>query len=157
MQKTIAPEKSRLRKFTELSSKEKLTLVLAANLMPVYWLGLKAFGIKRFSKMVFRPHSKISATVSIEELCALGRIVNAAATYTIGPNNCLVRSFVLQSLVSKRGISSDLRIGFLKKGNCLEAHAWVEKDGVPINDSPDVTEKFNVFEGAIHFSSFSKP
>jgi hypothetical protein len=48
--------------------------------------------------------------------------------------NCLVRSLTLWTILLRRGLSTDLRVGFRKSDGQIEGHAWVEHDGVPINE-----------------------
>jgi hypothetical protein len=67
----------------------------------------------------------------------------------LGPENCLVRSLCLQWLLRRRGVASELRIGARLVGGQLESHAWVEVDGRPVNDAPDVAERYAAFEGAL--------
>jgi len=45
----------------------------------------------------------------------------------------------------RRGLGVKLRIGVNNRGEFL-AHAWVELEGRPVNDSPGVTEGFHPFD-----------
>jgi hypothetical protein len=40
-------------------------------------------------------------------------------------------------LLRRRRIGSELRIGVRRQGTSIRAHAWVEVDGTPANDSAD--------------------
>ena len=46
---------------------------------------------------------------------------------------------------------SELRIGVQCQGEKFQAHAWVEYEGYPLNDSADVRKRFATFESAINF------
>jgi hypothetical protein len=48
-------------------------------------------------------------------------------------------------LLRRKGIDADLVIGAASSEGSLAAHAWVEVDGVPVNDSPDVSDRFGSF------------
>ena len=69
---------------------------------------------------------------------------------------CLSQSLVLWHLLCRQGITSQLRIGFEKADAHLPvasdnftAHAWVECQGVVLNDRQDVYERFVVFDEAM--------
>ena len=69
------------------------------------------------------------------------RMVDAAGS--LSGASCLPRSLVLWGLLRARG--AVIRLGVAQsppKG--IAAHAWVELDGCPINDAPDVTERYAV-------------
>jgi hypothetical protein len=58
---------------------------------------------------------------------AVGRVLSPLPT----DSRCLVRSLVLTSLLSRRGIESSLVIGVRPKPD-FGAHAWVEHEGMPL-------------------------
>jgi len=77
----------------------------------------------------------------------LARVINTAARFTIGRrNSCLRRSLLLWWILDNRGIDCDLCMGMKFDGSILTAHAWVEVDGVPINDRKDIREKYDVLD-----------
>jgi hypothetical protein len=57
---------------------------------------------------------------------------------------CLVRSLTLWTMLLRRGVRTDLRVGFRKRDDSVEGHAWLEYDGVPINESPSVVATYSV-------------
>ena len=63
---------------------------------------------------------------------------------------CLEQSLTLWYLLRRHGVPSALRIGVRKAGGqTLEAHAWVELEGRPINDRPDIALSYAAFEGPL--------
>ena len=48
--------------------------------------------------------------------------------------SCLVRSFTLWTLLLRRGVATDLRVGFRKHEGEIEGHAWLEFDQSPVNE-----------------------
>ena len=60
--------------------------------------------------------------------------------------NCLDRSVFLWFVLLQHGIEGDLRIGVARTGDGIDGHAWVERDGVVLNGSADVGDRFLVFE-----------
>ena len=73
-------------------------------------------------------------------------MVRIAANHGLFRANCLEQSLTLSWLLKRRGIETDLRIGAQKHEGKFAAHAWIELDGVAINDSHDVGERFPVFD-----------
>ena len=75
--------------------------------------------------------------------------LNLAARYCPGGAKCLPRSVALLALLRRAGIACELRIGVGKTEPALEAHAWVEVNGAPVNDTDDVGERYSAFEPSI--------
>lgn len=73
------------------------------------------------------------------------RMVSIAAAYTLCQSSCLDRSFLLWALLRLRGIDSDLFLGVRREQDKFEAHAWVEIDGIVLNDTSNVREMFSPF------------
>jgi hypothetical protein len=75
-----------------------------------------------------------AAILLIREACDAQRRVKRS-TRIEGP--CLVRSMTLWTMLRRRGIAADLRVGFRKRAGKIEGHAWVEYAGMPINEDRD--------------------
>lgn len=144
----------RLRRFLALARWEQLTLLVAAASMPLFWLGLRAQGLPRFRAQLSRPVLAARSPEQIAAAQALGRLVNIAARHTLGPRTCLTRSLLLVWMLQRRGIGSDLRIGVSLNDGVLAAHAWVECDGIPVNDQPDVAARFASFGDLVPLDAF---
>jgi hypothetical protein len=57
----------------------------------------------------------------------------------------LVQSIVTWRLLRTLGIDTDLCIGVRDAGGTTEMHAWVEREGLVLNDVADVRRQFVVF------------
>lgn len=68
-----------------------------------------------------------------------------AAARALGRANCLDRSLTLWALLRRRGIHAGLQLGARKDQECFDAHAWIELDGVVLNDSDDVRQRYAEF------------
>lgn len=138
---------------------KKRLLFTAMLLLPPFWIGLRALGFQRFQAWLDRSTAKYqtptSPQLSLEEMTSIGSLVNLAARYAPGPATCLTRSLLLRWLLSRRGASTELRIGVKLDQGRLDAHAWVEADGVPINDAHDVAERFAAFNESLSPESFT--
>ena len=73
---------------------------------------------------------------------ALVRVVASAANHHVKAVTCLERSLVLQWLLRRQGCPAELRIGVRPDIAGLDAHAWVEIDGEPVNDRRDIAQAF---------------
>lgn len=83
---------------------------------------------------------------TLDKLTRIGYLVNSAARHVLPIGNCLTRSLYLQRLLARRGVPTDLHIGVQLSDGQLLAHAWVEYAGHPLNDAPDVAERYAPFE-----------
>ncbi len=77
-----------------------------------------------------------------------GSAVDRALRWTPGDSACLVRASALRELVASRGLPrATVRIGVRRQGDGLEAHAWVEQDGVPIAEPVILRGAFASLDG----------
>lgn len=76
---------------------------------------------------------------------SLARLVETAARLQPLPARCLARSLWLRWLLHRHGHLGVLRLGCRRTPQGLQAHAWIEHDGHPLNDTADVAERFPAF------------
>lgn len=147
---TAVPEISRyVSIYRALPAREQKVLLASLALLPLFWLGLRLAGLRRFQAWIDRFPLAQRAPLSHAEAAALGVAVNRAANHVLGPAACLTRSLLLRWLLHRYGTASDLRIGVCLEGGELLAHAWVEKDGMPVNDCPEVVARYAAFDQPI--------
>ena len=79
----------------------------------------------------------------------IARMVHAAARYGLVRPTCLEKSLALWWFLGRRGIASSLRIGTRTNGDRLEAHAWVERDGIALMETEEVRARFSAFDAPI--------
>lgn len=144
-------------KFRAWSLSEKRMLLAALLLLPAFRIGLDVLGFNRISAWLGHALASAEPAPTHDSLAAIGALVNSAASQVLGPGNCLTRSLYLQWLLRRRGVHSELRIGVQLPHGQLEAHAWVEVAGRPINDGPDVAERFAAFDLPVPAELFSTP
>ena len=131
--------------FRALSYAEQYTLLVAAACIPLFWVGLWLLGLSRVQVWLLRSPVASRELMTLQDMQAIGKLVNIAASHTIGAGTCLTRSLLLWWLLLRRGIESQVRIGVSLTEGVLTAHAWVEFEGVPVNDQPDVSVQFLPF------------
>jgi hypothetical protein len=61
---------------------------------------------------------------------------------------CLTRSLALARVLARRGVATDVRIGVKTDTGTLEAHAWVEHNGLVLNDRPHRIARYAAFDSA---------
>jgi hypothetical protein len=97
---------------------------------------------------VQRLHASASATDSraAEPRLPPARVSRlvAGALRPLGAN-CLGESLTLALLLQRLEYPALLRIGARRAQTGIEAHAWVELDGVPLNDRPDIAAHYSPF------------
>jgi len=77
------------------------------------------------------------------------RMVRAAVRNSPGHPTCLEESLALWWLLGRQGIRSSLRVGVRKDGEKFEAHAWVERDGMALNEPESKHKHFAAFDAAL--------
>jgi hypothetical protein len=138
-----------------LPAREQKTLMVSLVLLPLFWLGLRLAGLQSFQAWLDRSPIARRAPLSQAEAAALGVAVNRAANHVFGLVTCLTRSLLLRWLLRRYGTASDLCIGVRFEEGVLAAHAWVEKDGIALNDRPDVVARFAAFDQPVAPEMFS--
>jgi hypothetical protein len=139
---------NRIRKLAALSASDRNLICYACLLMPVVWVSLRLLGLARTLAWAAVPRSAGQISNSrVLPPASLGRLVNIAARYGPIRAACLVRSLVLIRILGGRGVVGVLQIGVRKAvSSKLDAHAWVEFDGIPVNDDRNVAKDFAVFD-----------
>jgi hypothetical protein len=74
------------------------------------------------------------------------RMVRAASQLGSMRATCLAQSLTLWFLLRQQNISSVIKIGVRKKDGHMEAHAWVERNGVALNETDEVHQHYAPFE-----------
>lgn len=109
------------------------SLLLAAD------LGLRIFTFARVERWLLPPLAPRPGEMEI------GRLVwatEAAARHHLYPMRCLPKALCLRWLLGRHGIESELRIGVARQDGGLAAHAWVERQGIPVGETRGVEERF---------------
>jgi hypothetical protein len=144
---TVVPNISRyISIYRALPGREQIVLLGSLALLPVFWLGLRLAGLQRFQGWLDRVPVAQREPLSHAEAAALGVAVNRAANHVFGLATCLTRSLLLRWLLRRYGTTSDLCIGVRLEQGEFAAHAWVEKEGIPLNDRPEFVARYAIFD-----------
>jgi hypothetical protein len=134
-----------LRKLLQLSKREVWVLARAAVLLPAVRLALHVTTVSRLkdfgSLADDDPRSpKLPAQ-------ATARLVRVAAQRGLYGSKCLDQSLVLRWLLRRQGIDAQIVFGARKEDEQMEAHAWVEVDGISLDEDEDQHRRYSTFEG----------
>lgn len=135
------------RRWRALSPREQSLLLQALCLLPLTALALRWMSFRQISRALARlaPLARRGRGKPARQLARTAHLAQLATTYSPGRPSCLPRALILWWLLRRQGIVSDLRVGVRCQGSRFEAHAWVECDGVPVNERYDVRQRFTPF------------
>ncbi|MFC1879680.1 lasso peptide biosynthesis B2 protein [Chloroflexota bacterium] len=108
-------------------------------------LGLRVFSFARFQRLFVGPSVIKSAYDTLATKAVIQRtwrLVDIASRYHLYKMSYLRRSLVLQRLLSRQGLKTELRFGVTKEDGILQAHAWLEFEGLPVGEPETLTERY---------------
>jgi len=152
-----------LRQFRALEPRARGLFLRAAVLLPFISLSLRlrGFGATQSSLQKRLPRaltaiSDQSSGEQAERAALTARMVRSAAHRTWGSPACLEQSVALWWLLGRQGIASSVRIGTRKSEEKFEAHAWVERDGVALNELEEAHKRYAAFREEFPIPSGTK-
>lgn len=142
----------RLRRFSALERPARALFLRAAALLPLISLSLRLRGFRKtqafLQKFLSLPSHPADTSASGSAQLTV-RMVRAAVRNSLGHPTCLEESLALWWLLGRQGISSDLRVGVRKDGEKFEAHAWVERAGIALNEPEARHQHYAAFDAAL--------
>jgi hypothetical protein len=145
----------KLRRFLVLGPEER-RLTIEALLLPTgISASFRLFGVPRTQAWIRGwavSGKNLSAPVDRDSLITVARRAQGRAkraTGVLGP--CLVRSLTLWAMLLRRGIETDLRIGFRKRNGKVEGHAWLEYHRQPINEAESEVSTYSIYDRPVRF------
>jgi hypothetical protein len=139
----------RVKTFLRLERAEQLAFMHGWLALVAAKVGLNMFGVRRMLQLL--PDNPAPGQ-SLDSLPRAARWLHVAARYCPGGAKCLPRSIAMLALLRQAGIACELRVGVGQTTPALEAHAWVEVNGVPVNDTGDIGQRYSAFEPATALS-----
>ena len=142
----------RLRRFSALERPARGLFLRAAVLLPLISLSLRLRGFRETQAFLLK---FLSTSNNEADSSAPGRVVltvrmvRAAARHGVGHPTCLEESLALWWLLGRQGIASELRIGVRKQDEKFEAHAWVEREGMAVNEPQALHEHYAAFDAEL--------
>ncbi len=135
--------------FRNLSPAERRIILVAGVAFPLVAVSLRVCGLSRVQQALLRRplHRLLGPARSLDRSCIAGLVETAART-GLRKANCLERSLVLMWVLHSLGSATELRLGAKREAEALLFHAWLEQEGIVINDEPDIAAQYAVFDGA---------
>ena len=119
-----------LRNLWPLSPRERSALALALIVLPLTAGALRILRFTLLQSIAARIRDPRTIGPEVDGRAReIARMVAAAAVHGVFRPTCLPRSLVLQWMLGRHGIASDLRFGIRKERDRFEAHCWVEHGG----------------------------
>jgi len=156
----FAAAQTRSERLRRLRGRELLRGLQALAYLPLAAIMLDRWGLQRVQqRLVRRAPTRVTHLYadarSLDEARRLAWVVDGTARRGPWKANCLQRSLVLWWFLLRRGVSSEIRIGVRRRPGApsgsrqLDFHAWVECQGLVLNDRANVREVFATFDRAI--------
>jgi hypothetical protein len=146
----------RLNQWRNLAHCERRLLVRLALLLPLIGLALHLLGYRTTYDQLARlskPSKGRCSTASVgppaETARHLARLVRIAANHGPYRATCLRQALALWWMLRRRGIAAELHIGVRKEEDRLQAHAWVEHQGLALNETQSVNSRYAAFATAV--------
>ena len=130
---------------------ERRVVARALILLPLTAFRIRRLGLRRAQLLAMAAPrgAPASAAEPAARAARIARLVDVVARKGPFRASCLPASLTLQRLLSEAGIESQLRLGVRKVAGRLEAHAWIEREGVALSDSAQAREGFAAFDGPV--------
>jgi hypothetical protein len=141
----------RFRRYRALDAESRALFWRAVRLLAQVTLSLRLRGYAR-TEASLHSHSKARPDGVVTEqhvavaIAKTARMVRSASQFGPFRATCLAQSLTLWLLLLQEDIPSVIKIGVRKKGERLEAHAWVERDGVALNETDALHQHYAPFE-----------
>jgi hypothetical protein len=139
----------KLQTFWQLDPQDRSLFAESLVLSVAIALGFATVGVRRTREALERVPLAGGRREQVSTVLGSAVRLQRIAQRTVGfEGTCLARSMALWAILRRRRIATELRIGVRKVADRIEGHAWLEFDGIPINENSAITATYQVFEGA---------
>lgn len=125
---------------------ERRMLAESLLLLPMTSLALRWLPLRIIRVVTDRPRRWRREPIDRARADRIAHMVAAAAQHGPYRASCLPQSLVLQFLLRRDGMRGELRYGVRKIDDAVQAHCWIELNGEPLIDSPQVHRHYAVLE-----------
>lgn len=142
-----------LRRFSALERPAQTLFLRALVMLPLVGVSLKFRGFDATRSTLRKTLSQATPQTNSgslsKQIALTARMVNAADRHGLVHPSCLVKSLTVWWLLGRQGIPSELRVGVRKEGGNFEAHAWVEREGIALNEPEEQHRDYAAFDAAL--------
>ena len=129
-----------LRGLRHLSAAERVQLAGMVVALPLIHASLRLAGYvrtRRWIERCSRTPSSVEVTREIlDSARSTTRLAAIAGRRGALKSTCLRQSLLVYWLLRRRGLDPELKLGVRKQGDAIDAHAWVELSGTPLDAGP---------------------
>ncbi len=128
---------------------KKIYFIQLIVIIPIIDISICTLGLRRTTNLLNKwPYRDKCPTVTeahtiLQDAVA---VFSIALHYIPFKGKCLSQSLSLWWILKHAGIETDVKIGTIKTRKKFKAHAWLERDGVPLIDSHEVLQNFHAFK-----------
>lgn len=122
-------------RWRRLSRTDRARLIALVVLVALVDIALRTLGLRRTQTLLRLDRAPAAAPRGERALADAQRIAelaNIAGRRGAWTNTCLRQALAVQWWLYRHGLPAQLRIGAQRAGGQLDAHAWVELDGVAL-------------------------
>jgi hypothetical protein len=146
---SCAPREGDWDRLRALSGRERGLLVAAALLLPAMVGLLPLVGYRRIERVMLRLRAGAPLPADVDaRIDVTVQMIHLAAARLPLRSACLSRSLALSTLLRAQGIPADVHLGVRPTDQPLDAHAWVEFAGRPLNETAEVVRSYTVLRRA---------
>lgn len=131
----------------QLSWRDRRRLLALLLLLPIVDLQLRRLGLRDTRAWLARrrgaPSPRPCTAAELVDADSLAELAAIAGRRGLYANTCLRQALAVQWWLERRGLQPQLRIGALRAGQDLDAHAWIELDGVPLAQHRELPPVFD--------------
>lgn len=139
-----------LRRFSALERPAQALFLRAVVMLPLVSVSLRLRGFRSTQSSLQKSLShRMDDDLAKKQAVLTAHMVHAADRHGLVHPSCLAKSLTLWWLLGRQGIASRLRIGIRKENKKLEAHAWVERNGIALNEPEEHHRHYSVFDAAL--------
>ena len=115
-------------------------------LLPATRMTLRRCGLQGAVRLLAARSHRSEEAANLVIAARVAKAVAMVSNRPIVGGTCLPRSLTTWFLLRRRGIDAVVVLGAdISNIDGLPAHAWVEVDGIPLNEAADIRERFGSF------------
>ena len=118
-------------------------------------LGFRLFGVAATQGYLAKWAERRTGSTEDVALTIQQAVRSASIARRNARTACLSGSMALWALLLRRGIATELKVGFRRTNGLLEGHAWVERDGLPLNEEAGVVSTYSAYVGQTRFDAWA--
>jgi hypothetical protein len=147
--------KKRCQQYHQLNGDERGLLWKSVILLPLIHTALSFWGFPRFyqfleNRVPLRKNGSLkNESEIIIQAHQIAKMVSIAARYGLVRATCLRRSLLIWYYLRCRGITSSIIFGVRKISGKLDAHAWVEINGIVVSERDDTHIQYHPMGSAM--------